>query len=227
MKAVVKTSYWFALLLFMVLIFSGCTTRDKTRPDNSTQKETVRDLSPVEKIPAKQRNVYDLVVIGARLEAEKGVTYEASYVQIKYPGGDVPSDRGVCTDVVIRAFRNAGIDLQKLIHEDMKAHFGIYPQNWGLKRPDTNIDHRRVPNQMKFLERHGKSLTLSIGEKDLSQWRWGDVVYWKFPNGLDHCGIISDRMNDREMPLVIHNAGLAREEDCLDRWQIIGHYRYP
>ncbi|GBF32366.1 periplasmic protein [Desulfocucumis palustris] len=213
--------------MFVALFFSGCATGNKPRPDVAIQKETVVDLSPVEKIPADQRNAYDLTVMGARREAEKGVTYEASYVQINYPGGDVPSDRGVCTDVVIRAFRNAGIDLQKLIHEDMKAHFGLYPQNWGLKGPDSNIDHRRVPNQMKFFERHGKTLTLSTAEQELSQWRWGDIVYWKFSNGLEHCGIVSDRVGERGLPLAIHNAGLALEEDCLDRWRIIGHYRYP
>ncbi|MBF7082278.1 DUF1287 domain-containing protein [Desulfallas sp. Bu1-1] len=183
--------------------------------------------SPVEKIPEAKRSVYDRVVIGAREEVVKEVVYDATYQKIEYPGGDVPPDRGACTDVVVRAFRRAGIDLQKLIHEDMKANFEQYPQNWGLKGPDSNIDHRRVPNQMKFFERHGQSLTISVEGENLSEWHWGDVVYWKFPNGLEHCGIVSDRKNRRGLPLVIHNAGVAREEDCLTRWEITGHFRYP
>lgn len=220
------------LLALLLLLLPGCTKGgvypqgNKAKQEQTGFKTPPRELSPVEKIPAEKRTVLDMVVLGARREVAKGVTYDASYQQMGYPGGDVPSDRGVCTDVVIRAFRHAGIDLQKLIHEDMQANFGQYPGDWGLKSTDTNIDHRRVPNQMKFLARHGKSQTLSTKEEDLGQWQWGDVVYWKFSNGLDHCGIISDLKSDRGVPLVIHNAGAAREEDCLERWTITGHYRY-
>lgn len=186
----------------------------------------INDYSPVEKIPKDDLTVPDLVLLGARQEVKNGVFYDASYVAISYPGGDLPSDRGACTDVVVRAFRNAGIDLQQLIHEDMKENFNCYPQMWGLSGPDTNIDHRRVPNQMRFFERHGIELTLKV-KSNLDQWRWGDIVYWRFPNGLYHCGIISDRTNRDGVPLVIHNASIAREEDCLLRWEIIGHFRYP
>ncbi|MEW6399339.1 MAG: DUF1287 domain-containing protein [Bacillota bacterium] len=183
--------------------------------------------SPVEQIPPEQRGVAEWVVVGAREEVERGTVYDASYTAIGYPGGDVPLGRGACTDVVVRAFRKAGIDLQALIHEDMKRNFKVYPQLWGLKGPDPNIDHRRVQNQMRFFERHGSALTLSLAPADRAEWRWGDVVYWRFPGGQLHCGIVSDLVGRSGLPLVIHNAGLAREEDCLNRWKIIGHFRYP
>ncbi len=220
------------LLLFcLIALLGGCTpSKDdyyRNSKDELAQDNSAAAPSPVEETPLEKRTVYDWVVIGARAEVTRRVTYDASYRSIDYPGGDVPPDRGACTDVVVRAFRRAGIDLQKLIHEDMQANFNLYPQNWGLNRPDPNIDHRRVPNQMKFFARHGQPLTLSVKEEDLAAWQWGDVVYWRFPNGLEHCGIVSDRKNDQGVPLVIHNAGVAREEDCLTRWEIIGHYRYP
>ena len=182
--------------------------------------------SPVEAIPEEERQVSDLILLGARQEARQGTRYDASYASIKYPGGDVPSDRGACTDVVIRAFRNAGIDLQQLIHEDMKKDFNSYPPKWGLTKPDSNIDHRRVPNQIQFFKTYGESLTLEV-EGHLDEWKWGDVVYWRFADGRDHCGIISDRTTRSGIPLVIHNAGLAREENSLLRWEITGHFRYP
>lgn len=183
--------------------------------------------SPVELIPPEQRGVAEWVVIGAREEVRRGTVYDASYVPIGYPGGDVPAGRGACTDVVVRAFRKAGIDLQVLIHEDMKRNFHLYPQVWGLKGPDPNIDHRRVQNQMRFFDRHGRSLTLSLAPRDRDEWRWGDVVYWRLPGGQLHCGIVSDRLGASGLSMVIHNAGIAREEDCLGWWEIIGHFRYP
>ncbi|MEW5922314.1 MAG: DUF1287 domain-containing protein [Bacillota bacterium] len=185
----------------------------------------ISNYSPVEEIPEEDLTTPDLILLGARREVKNGTRYDASYAVISYPGGDVSPDYGACTDVVVRAFRNAGIDLQQLIHEDMKENFHLYPQRWGLSRPDPNIDHRRVPNQMRFFEHHGIPLTLEV-EENLDQWQWGDVVYWKFPDGRDHCGIISDRTRRDGVPLVIHNAGLTREEDCLLRWEITGHFRW-
>ncbi|NLJ56854.1 MAG: DUF1287 domain-containing protein [Firmicutes bacterium] len=182
--------------------------------------------SPVEKIPAEERTTADLILLGARQEAVNKVSYDAAYATISYPGGDVPPDRGACTDVIIRAFRHAGLDLQQLIHEDMERNFSLYPQRWGLESPDSNIDHRRVPNQAFFFTRHGMQLTLEV-EGCLDEWQWGDVVCWRFANGRDHCGIISDRTRSDGLPLVIHNAGQAKEEDCLLRWEITGHFRYP
>jgi uncharacterized protein len=167
------------------------------------------------------------IVAGARAEVARGVDYKAAYEQISYPGGDVPRDHGVCTDVVIRAFRSAGMDLQKLIHEDMRANFRAYPKNWGLKRPDTNIDHRRVPNQMTFFRRKGLTLPLATTGVAAGTWRAGDVVCWKLDSGLDHCGVVSDRQGRNGVPHVIHNLGRAAEEDVLTAWKITGHFRYP
>lgn len=155
-----------------------------------------------------------------------GVTlhYDPAYVQLAYPGGDVPPERGVCTDVLVRAWRRLGIDLQRLVHEDMRAHFGRYPQNWGLRRPDRNIDHRRVPNLATFFTRHGQSLGTAGADETFLP---GDMVTWRLPSGVPHIGIVSDRKAPSGTPLVVHNIGDgAREEDMLRRFDITGHYRY-
>jgi len=218
-------------LIITVVLISGCgqVTEQIQDPRKKTTTKKTEQLppSPVEQISAEERNKYDHVVIGARGEVQRQVMYDATYRQIDYPNGDVPPEVGACTDVVVRAYRNAGIDLQQLVHEDMQANFQQYPQNWGLNGTDSNIDHRRVPNLVKFFQRHGQTITTSTDEEQLTKWQWGDVVFWRFSNGLDHCGIVSDRTSDDGLPLVIHNAGMAREEDCLNRWEITGHYRYP
>lgn len=219
----------YVLIILIALSAAGCTRGGEQQRGKTGGIDPIKPAqpSPVEKITPGERDVYALVVLGAREEVKKGVTYDASYRSIDYPGGDVPPEVGACTDVVVRAYRNAGIDLQQLVHEDMQANFGQYPQNWGLSGPDPNIDHRRVPNLVQFFSRHGQKLATSVEENKLSEWQWGDVVFWKFPNGLDHCGIVSDRTNKDGLPLAIHNAGIAREEDCMTRWEITGHYRYP
>ncbi|MFO8059118.1 MAG: DUF1287 domain-containing protein [Bacillota bacterium] len=182
-------------------------------------------MSPVEMIPDEQLTATDRILLGARAEVRNRVRYDAGYYGLQYPGGDVPADRGACTDVVIRALRAAGCDLQVLIHEDMRERFDSYPQIWDLTEPDPNIDHRRTQNQIVFLKKYGLELTT---DPDLvEQWRHGDIVYWRFPNGNQHTGIISDRTNSRGQPLVIHNTYITREEDCLTRWEIIGHFRFP
>jgi hypothetical protein len=153
------------------------------------------------------------------------VRYDGSYRTIKYPNGDVPANTGVCTDVVIRSYRTLGIDLQKLVHEDMKEHFKSYPNNWGLNRTDTNIDHRRVPNLQVFFSRKGQSLKVTRNPKD---YRPGDLVTWMLPNNLPHIGIVVDRHSeDRERPLIVHNIGDGPKlEDRLFEFKITGHYRY-
>lgn len=219
------------LLLLLYALVAGCARglekQDSGNNNANNDKTGQLSRSPVEKIPPRERGLADKLVIGAREEVKKQVRYDPSYQRIDYPGGDVPPEVGVCTDVVVRAYRHADIDLQQLVHEDMTANFDLYPQNWGLKGPDPNIDHRRVPNLVKFMQRHGDSLTIEVEKDNLSEWQWGDVVFWKYPNGLDHCGIVSDRKNARGIPLVIHNAGMALEEDCLTRWEITGHFRCP
>jgi uncharacterized protein len=165
------------------------------------------------------------LVSAARQQTLNRVTYDGAYRRIPYPMGDVPADRGVCTDVVIRAYRTVGIDLQALVHEDMRANFGLYPKSWGLRKPDPNIDHRRVPNLQKFLERQGAKLG---GTRSVEGYQPGDLVTWMLPGNLPHIGIVSDRKATGEnRPLVIHNIGAGpREEDMLFAYPITGHYRY-
>jgi uncharacterized protein len=153
------------------------------------------------------------------------VQYDPSYFSIPYPNGDVPANKGVCTDVVIRAYRKVGIDLQKEVHEDMSKHFNLYPKIWGLSKPDRNIDHRRVPNLMTFFARHGIVKTISNNPKDYLP---GDIVCWNLGGAITHIGIVSKKKSsDGLRPLIIHNIGAGQVlEDCLFNFRIIGHYRY-
>ena len=153
------------------------------------------------------------------------VRYDGSYRSITYPNGDVPKSTGVCTDVVIRSYRTLGIDLQKRVHEDMKAHFKSYPKNWGLKRTDTNIDHRRVPNLQVFFSRNGQSLTVTHNPRNYQP---GDLVTWLLDNNLPHIGIVVHRRSeDGKRPLIVHNIGAGPMlEDQLFAFKITGHYRY-
>ncbi len=152
------------------------------------------------------------------------ILYDPSYQSIDYPMGDVAGNRGVCTDVVIRAYRAMGIDLQELVHEDMRAAFSRYPKIWGLSRPDTNIDHRRVPNLETFFARHGQSLPASDTAADYLP---GDVVSWRLPGGRPHIGIVTTRKTAGGVPLISHNIGWGtRVEDMLFSFDIVGHYRY-
>ncbi len=153
------------------------------------------------------------------------VVYDPSYFSIPYPNGDVPAGKGVCTDVIIRAYRKLNIDLQRLVHEDMKANFSKYPARWGLKKPDRNIDHRRVPNLMTFFTRHGTSLPLSKKSED---YKPGDIVTWDLSAGVPHIGIvINKKSEDGLRNLIVHNIGAGQEiSDCLFQFNITGHYRY-
>lgn len=153
------------------------------------------------------------------------VVYDPSYFSISYPNGDVPADKGVCTDVVIRAYRKLGIDLQKEVHEDMKRNFNVYPNIWGLKTTDKNIDHRRVPNLMTFFSRFGKEKSKS---KIASNFRPGEIVCWSLGGGLTHIGLVVDKKSkDGQRYLIVHNIGGGQVlEDCLFNYQIIGHYSY-
>jgi len=164
------------------------------------------------------------LVEAARKQIGVTVTYDPAYVSLPFPGGDVPSDRGVCTDVVIRAFRSAlGVDIQKELHEDIKKHFSDYPKNWGLKTPDKNIDHRRVPNIQTFFKRRGYSLDINL---PLTSFLPGDIVTCTIPPKLPHIMIVSDRKNDQGIPLVIHNIGAGtQEDDRLSDFPITGLYR--
>lgn len=167
------------------------------------------------------------IAVAARTQVGVTAHYDPAYRKLAYPGGDVPPERGVCTDVVIRALRSSrSIDLQRRVHEDMAANWDAYPHpwRWRLSKPDTNIDHRRVPNLMTWFKRAGYSRPLSRAAADYLP---GDVVAWDLGRGILHIGIVSDLKADG-IPLVIHNIGAGtREEDILFRYTIIGHYRLP
>lgn len=154
------------------------------------------------------------------------VTYTGAYRRIPYPRGDVPAATGVCTDVVIRAYRAAfGIDLQQRVHKDMRRSFRTYPNRWGLTRPDPNIDHRRVPNLRVFFKRHGRALPVTQQAVD---YRPGDLVTWRVNGRLPHIGIVTDRRAaDGKRPMIVHNIGAGPQlEDMLFDHPITGHYRY-
>ncbi|EFG6101033.1 DUF1287 domain-containing protein [Escherichia coli] len=166
------------------------------------------------------------MLTAAQRQVGETLVYDPAYVAISYPGGDVPRDRGVCTDVIVRAYRDAfGMDLQKMVHEDMRADFCAYPKTWGLKRPDPNIDHRRVPNLETFFARRKVALPVTRNPAD---YRPGDIVTQRLPAGQPHIGIVSDRMSrDGARPLLVHNIGAgARVEDVLMAFNIVGHYRF-
>jgi uncharacterized protein YijF (DUF1287 family) len=167
------------------------------------------------------------LVDAAKERLKHQVTYDGRYISIPFPNGDVPSNIGVCTDVVIRAFRALDIDLQKLVHEDMKSNFEDYPSKriWGMTRTDTNIDHRRVPNLRVYFERHGLSIEVS---DDPAAYLPGDIVTWSLPRNLPHIGIVVDVKSDETgNPLIVHNIGSGPQlEDMLFDYKITGHYRY-
>jgi uncharacterized protein len=165
------------------------------------------------------------MIEGAKRQVGVTRSYDPAYRRIPYPNGDVPRETGVCTDVVIRAYRHAGADLQKLVHDDMKASFSVYPKNWGLRRPDTNIDHRRVPNLQTFFKRKGQSLPVTRRGAD---YRPGDVITWRLSSGVPHIGVVSDvRARGTDRYLVVHNIGSgAQIEDVLFAYTLTGHYRY-
>ena len=188
-----------------------------------------------EKIPITQnsQDSWDIKIIendfiknlieSAIKQTESLVIYDPTYFQIDYPNGDVPKDKGVCTDVIIRAYRSVGIDLQKEVHEDMVSNFSIYPSIWGLTRTDTNIDHRRVPNLQTFFSRFGKELTISNNPEDYSP---GDIVTWNVRENTPHIGLVTNRYNGKT-PLIIHNIGAGPKlENMLFNFEITGHYQY-
>ena len=156
---------------------------------------------------------------------KQNVTYDSKYFSIEYPNGDIPKDKGVCTDVIIRAYRKLGIDLQKEVHEDMISNFDKYPQQWGLKHTDTNIDHRRVPNLMTFFSRYGETKSITSNPADYLP---GDIVTWDLGGGIPHIGIvINKKSSDNNRFLVVHNIGNGQEiSDCLFSFKITGHYYY-
>lgn len=176
-------------------------------------------------ISAQESDFYKRLSNAAIELTKDKVVYDPRYYTIPYPNGDVPADKGVCTDVIIRAYRKLGIDLQQKIHEDMKANFSKYPKKWGMKSTDKNIDHRRVPNQATFFSRFGSVKKISDKAEDYIV---GDIVTWDLGGGITHIGIVTNRMSaDKKRPLIVHNIGQGQVlQDCLFSYKVTGHYTY-
>lgn len=194
------------LLLFLL----GCT--NAATPDNSLIS------------PSSEKDFYGKLSDAAIALTKDNVDYDADYFNIPYPNGDVPRGKGVCTDVVIRAYRKMDIDLQKEVHEDMKKNFGKYPKIWGLKKTDTNIDHRRVPNLQVFFSRFGE--VKPITDKAID-YKPGDIVTWMLPAGHPHIGMVIDKKAPSGRYMIVHNIGYGQKmDDFLFESEITGHYRY-
>jgi uncharacterized protein YijF (DUF1287 family) len=217
-----KRGISFLILTALVLTFvvscqnQSARTRPQLRPPE--QQTEVRALAPNSSLALKA------TIDGAIDQIGKTTSYDPSYQKLDYPNGDVPIETGVCSDVIIRAFRKGNIDLQKDVHDDMKANFSLYPTRWGLKAPDANIDHRRVPNLMTYFSRRGKSLSTTDSDTFLP----GDIVTWDLGSGTDHVGLL---VNVWYKPsghyLIVHNIGAGtRVEDVLFDWTVKGHYRF-
>ena len=216
-----KYNYLSVLVLIGVLAVSGCQRQARV----VSRKPPVPSNVAVRPLPQNAPPQLKQMLDGAIAQAGVTTSYDPSYVALDYPGGDVPEKTGVCSDVVVRAFRKAGIDLQKEIHEDMKAARSDYPTKWGATSTDANIDHRRVLNLMAFFRRQGKSVTISY---DAADYQPGDIVAWDLTSGIDHIGIVTNMLSDSgDRYLIVHNIGAGtRVEDVLFEWTIKGHYRF-
>ena len=203
-------------VLFVLALFSGISAfaRFGAAQSNSNSE-------------SRRREFLQHLVAAALERTHHVIRYEPAYVRIPYPGGDVPADTGVCTDEIIRSYRTVGVDLQKEVHEDMAQNFDLYPRRWRwlLSRPDTNIDHRRVPNLMVFFSRKGEALSLSSRAEDYAP---GDLVTWDLGGGVPHIGVVVDQKSSQSGHyMIVHNIGQGpRMEDVLFHWKITGHYRY-
>jgi hypothetical protein len=198
-----------ATVLMLSATFTALTRAQTTPPTSASHQEFMRQL-----------------VAAAVERTHHSVRYDPAYVRIPYPGGDVPADTGVCTDEVIRSYRAVNVDLQKEVHEDMIRDFSAYPWKWRWRssHPDTNIDHRRVPNLMVFFQRQGETLPITTAADD---YRPGDLVTWDLGGGVPHIGIVVDRKGSGGRYMIVHNIGQGpRMEDVLFNWKITGHYRY-
>jgi uncharacterized protein len=206
-----------AFPLLLLLITFGCSSALPQEQTNIAEKPALVQISS-----EGVRRVLE----SATEQTNVTTGYDPAYVVIPYPGGDVPVKTGVCTDVIIRSFRNAGVDLQKEVHEDMSRNFNSYPTKWGMKSADSNIDHRRVPNLQTFFTRAGKSLPITDKPDD---YKPGDVVSWDLDGkGMTHIGLVSNLWNEKtKRYLIIHNmGGGVKAEDVVFDWKVTGHYRY-
>lgn len=200
--------------LVIVLFLASCNQKKENTSIAQNSKTTAKTFP--EKLSEAAISIID-----------PSIDYDPAYFSIKYPNGDVPKNKGVCTDVIIRAYRKLNIDLQKEVHEDMIDHFSEYPnlQKWGMTKTDTNIDHRRVPNLEIFFERNGEELPVTTNPKD---YKTGEIVTWMINNKLPHIGIVTNQKSrDGKRNLIVHNVGSGQVlDDCLFDYKIVGHYRY-
>ena len=201
-------------ILLIVILFCSCSQKEKNKTLSFTVKRTTNTFE--EKLSEAAISIID-----------PSIDYDPAYFSIKYPNGDIPENKGVCTDVIIRCYRKLNIDLQKEIHEDMAANFSEYPnlKKWGMTKTDTNIDHRRVPNLEVFFERKGIKLPISEDAKD---YKTGELVTWMINEKLPHIGIITNKKSeDCKRNLIVHNVGDGQVlEDCLFEYKIVGHYSF-
>jgi uncharacterized protein len=201
-------------ILLIVLSLYSCDQKEKSKALSFATKEILKTFE-------------DKLSDAAIFITDPSIEYDPAYFSIKYPNGDIPATKGVCTDVIIRSYRRLGIDLQKEVHEDMVAHFSEYPnlKKWGMTKTDTNIDHRRVPNLEVFFERKGKKLAVSEKAED---YKTGEIVTWMINGKLPHIGIITNKKSeDGKRNLIVHNVGGGQNlDDCLFDYKIVGHYKY-
>ena len=209
-----------AVLLTILLAVASC-----QRP-GLVSKRTIPSPTPIARaLPSNTSPQVRQLIDSAVAQSKITTGYDPAWVKIDYPNGDVPMETGVCSDVVVRAFRKTGIDLQKEVHEDMTRAWSAYPKKWGASGTDTSIDHRRVLNLTTFFERQRKSVPITTDRADYLP---GDIVAWELSNGVEHIGIMTDQWSEPDKHcLVVHNIGAGtRIEDVLLTWKIIGHYRY-
>lgn len=210
------------IAIFLLLEFAACRNFVQSKAVQTESSSPQLQTAPPRNLPRAVKLMLESAVEQTKITK----SYDPNYTVLTYPNGDVPAETGVCTDVVIRAMRRAGVDLQKEVHEDMTTNFASYPKKWGLKRADANIDHRRVPNLQTFFSRQNKALPITNNAID---YKPGDIVAWDLDGkGMTHIGIVSDTWNQTtKRRSIIHNiGGGAESEDVLFNWKIIGHYRY-
>src|SRR6476660_9049634 len=213
------------LVLFVICLLTIAACSCQRQYATGRSAAAVPPSSVTLPLPPKSSPQLKQFIDGAVEQSKVTTGYDPSYAKLDYPNGDVASDTGVCSDVVVRAFRKAGIDLQKEVHEDMKLAWAEYPKKWGARGTDTNIDHRRVLNLTTYFDRQNKSLPVTNNRDDYLP---GDIVAWELSDGVEHIGVMTNLWSEPDKHcLVVHNIGAgARVEDVLQSWKIIGHYRY-